>query len=126
MSVSTHAMSRAIAPPARIDCALTSSGVNTTWGPLRVVAAHSSVVISALRTVDHVVPLKTAARCMSRVAPCCHKCATLSRMAATAHAQGCPVAPCLIYYPLTTLFCVVKKRLTKVAAAKVAAEAVVA
>ena len=46
-------------------------------------------------------------------------------MAATANAWGCPVPPCPMDSPLTSLFCVVKRRLTKVAAAKVAAEAVV-
>ena len=77
-----------MAPPARIERALTSSGVNPTWGPMIVVAAQSAAVISALRTVDHLTPLKTAARCVSRVAPCGRKCATRRRMAATAHARG--------------------------------------
>ena len=126
VSVSTHAKRRAMAPPARIDRALMSSGVNPTWGHMRVVAARNAAVISALRTVDHVVPLKTAARCVSGVAPCCCRCATQHRMAAIAHAWGCPVAPCLIESPLTSFFCVVKWRLTKVATAQVAAEAVVA
>ena len=39
-------------PTDRIDRALTLSGVNPTWGPMIVVAARSSVVISALRTLD--------------------------------------------------------------------------
>ena len=69
VSVSTRAMSRAMAPLARIDCALMSSGVNPTWGPMGVVVASSAVVISALRNVDHVVPLKMVARCVSGVAP---------------------------------------------------------
>ena len=126
LSVSTRAMKRAVATPARIDRTLTSSGVNPTWGPMRVVAVHSAAVISALRTVDHVVPLKTAARCVSGVAPCCRRCATRRQMAATAHARGCPVAPCPMDSPLTPFFCVVKRRLTKVAAAQVATEDVVA
>ena len=65
VSVSTLAMRRAMAPPARIDRALMSSGVNPTWGTMRVVAARSAAVISALKTVDHVVQLETAARCVS-------------------------------------------------------------
>ena len=52
VSMLTRAMMRAMAPPARIDRALTSSGVNITWGPMRVVAARSAVVILELRTVD--------------------------------------------------------------------------
>ena len=47
-------------------------------------------------------------------------------MAATAHDRGWPVAPCLMDSLLTPFFCVVKRRLTKVVAAQVAAEAVVA
>ena len=47
-------------------------------------------------------------------------------MAATAHALGWPVAPCPMDSPLTPFFCVIKRRLTKVAAAQVGAEAVVA
>ena len=47
-------------------------------------------------------------------------------MAATAQVWGCPVAPCTIDSPLTQFCCVVKRRLTKVVAAQVAVEAVVA
>ena len=126
VSMSTCPLRRAMAPPARIDHALTSFGVNPTWGPMRVVATRSTVVILALRTVDQAVPLKTAARCVSGVAPCCRRCATRCRMAATAHARECPVAPCPMDSPLTPFFCVIKRRLTKVAAAQVAAEAMVA
>ena len=115
-----------MAPSARIDHALTSSGVNPTWGTMRVVAARSAVMISALRTVDQAAPLKTAERCVSGVAPCCCRCATRRLMAATAHALGWPVTPCPMDLPLTPFFCVVKRRLTKVAAAQVGAEAVVA
>ena len=115
-----------MAPLSCIDCALTSSGVNPTWGPMRVVAARIAAVISALRTVDYVVPLKTAAKCVSGVALCCRRCDTRRRMAATANARGCPVALCPIDFPLTPFFCVVKRRLTQVAAAQVAAEAMVA
>ena len=46
-----------MAPPARIDPALTSSGVNPTWGPMVAVAVRSAVVISELRTVNQVAPL---------------------------------------------------------------------
>ena len=70
--------------------------------------------------------VETAAKCVSGVAPCCRRCATRRRMAATAHARGCPVVTCPIDSPLTPFFFVVKRRLTKVAAAQVAAEAVVA
>ena len=115
-----------MAPLARIKRAMTSSGVNPIWGSMIVVAAQSAVVISALRTVDHLTTFKTAARFVSGVAPCCLKCATQRRMAATAHARGCPMAPYPINYPSTPFFCVVKKRLTKEAAAQVVAEAVVA
>ena len=114
-----------MAPPARIDRALTSSGVNPNWGPMRVVVARSAMVILALQTVDQEAPLKTAARCVSGVAPCCCRCATQRLMAATAHARGCPVAPCPVDSLLMPFFCVVKRRLTNVAAAQVAAEAVV-
>ena len=115
-----------MAPPARIEHVLTSSGVNPTWSPMIVVAAHSSAVILALYIVDHLTPLKTVERSVSGVAPCCFKCATRRRMAATAHLCGCPVAPCLIDSPLSPFFCVVTRRLTKVAAAQVVAEVVVA
>ena len=54
LSVLTRAMRRAMAPPARIDRALTSSGENPTWGPMVAVAVRSALVISALRTVDQV------------------------------------------------------------------------
>ena len=47
-------------------------------------------------------------------------------MAATSHARGCPVALCPIDYSLTPFFCVVKRRLKKVAASQVRGEAVVA
>ena len=47
-------------------------------------------------------------------------------MDATAHVRGCPVALCPIDYPLTPFFCIVRRRLTKVAAAQVEGEAVVA
>ena len=93
-----------MAPPARIECALTSSGVNPTWGSMIVVAARSAAVVLALRNVDHLTLLKTAARCVSGVALCCRKCATRRRMAATAHARGCPVAPCPIDSPLRHYF----------------------
>ena len=125
VSVSTRAMRRAMAPPDRIDCELTSFGVNPTWGPMVVVAVRSAVVISALWTVDQVAPFKTAARCVSGVAPCCCRCSTRRLMAATSHARGWPVAPCPIDSPLTPFLCIVKRRLTKVAASQVAAEAVV-
>ena len=48
-----------MAPPARIDRALRSSGVNPTWEPMVAVAVAvcSAVVILALRTVDQVDPL---------------------------------------------------------------------
>ena len=100
VSVSTCAMRRGMAPPACIDRALTSSAVNPTWGPMRVVAVRSAAVISALRTVDQSVALKTAARCVSGVATCCRRCATRRRIAATAHVRGCPVAPCPINSPI--------------------------
>ena len=126
VSVSTRAMRRAMAPPARIDRALTSYGANPTWGPMRVVVARSTAVILELRTVDQTVLLKTAVRWVSGVAPCCRRCATRRRMAATAHTRGCPVAPCPMDSPLTPFLCVVKRRLTKMTAAQVAAEAMVA
>ena len=104
-------------PLDRIERALTLSGANPTWGPMIVVAARSAAVISELRTVDHLYPLKTAARCVSGGALCCRKCATRRQMAATAHAQGCPIALCPIDSPLTPFLCIVKRKLTKVAAA---------
>ena len=45
--------------PARIKRALTSSGVNPTWGLMIVVAARITAVISALRIVDHLFLFKT-------------------------------------------------------------------
>ena len=42
-----------MAAPARIERALTSSGVNPTWGMMIVVAAQSAAVISALLIIDH-------------------------------------------------------------------------
>ena len=61
MSVSTRAMKRDMTPPARIECTLTSSGVNPTWVPMILVAERRAVVTSALITVDHLSLLKTAA-----------------------------------------------------------------
>ena len=113
VSVSTRAMRKAMAPPGRIDRTLTSSGVNPTWGPMRVVAARSAAVISALRTVYHVVPFKMAARSVSGMASYCRRCATRRRMAATAHARGCPVLPCPLDSHLMPFLCVVKRRLKK-------------
>ena len=60
------------------------------------------------------------------VAPFCRKCATQRRMADTAHARGCLVAPCPIDSSLTPFFCVLNRRLTEVVAAQVVAEALVA
>ena len=111
---------------AHIERALTSSGVNPTLGPMIVVAARSAAVISELRTMDHLTLLKTAAKYVSRVGLCCRKFATRRCIDATAHAQGCPVATCPVDSPLTPFFCVVKSSLTKVAAAQVMAESVVA
>ena len=93
-----------MAPLAPIERALTSSGVNPTWFPMIVVAARSAAVILALCNVDQLFPLKTAVICVSGVAPGCRKCATRCHMAATAHARGCPVAPCPIDSPLTPFF----------------------
>ena len=115
-----------MAPLARIERALTYSGVKTTWGPMILVAAQSADVISALRTVDRSFPLKAGAKCVLLGAPCRQRCATRRLMAATAHARGWPVAPCTIYYPLTPFLCVAKRRLTKLAMAQVIGEAVVA
>ena len=58
--------------------------------------------------------------------PNAYTCVTQRRMAATAHAQGCPVSPCPIDSPLTPFFCVVKRRLTKVTVAQVEGDPVVA
>ena len=80
-------------------------------------------MISALQIVDHLFPLKTAAICGFEGTLCCCKCATHHRMDATAHARGCPVAPCTIDSPLTPFFCIVKRRLTKVAEDQVEEEA---
>ena len=115
-----------MAPMAHIERVLTLSGMNPTWGPMIVVAARSAAVISALLIVDHLFPLKTAARCVFGGALCCCKTATQRRMAATAHAWGCPVAPGPIASPLTPFFCVVKGRLTKMAAVQVEGEYLVA
>ena len=117
--VLTRSMRRALEQPAHNEHALTSSGVNPTWGLMIVVAARSAAVISALRIVDHLFPLKTALICMFGGALCFRKCATRCQIAATAHARGCPVAPCPIYSPLTPFFCIIKRSLTKVAAAQV-------
>ena len=90
-----------MAPLARIERALMSYGVNSTWGPIILVAAQSAGVISALRIIDHLFPLKTATRCMFGGSISCRKCATWRRMATTAHARGFTVAPCPIDSPLT-------------------------
>ena len=79
-------------------------GMNTTWVPMIVVAARSAALILELHNVDHLTRLKTAARCVSEVAPCFRKCSTRRRMAATSHAWGCPVAPCPKFFPLTPFF----------------------
>ena len=110
----------------RIERALTSTGVNRTWGPMIVVAAQSAEVSLSFLTVDHLTPLKTAERCVSEVTLCCRNCATRRRMDVTAPVRGRPVASCPIDYPLTQFFRVVKRRLTKVVAAQVLAEAAVA
>ena len=115
-----------MAPPDRIKRALTSSGVNPNWGPMIVVAEHSAAVISALQIFDYLFTLKTAVRCVFGGAMCCRKCATRRRVAATAHARGCPVAPCPIDSTLTPFFCVVKRRLMMGATVQAEGEAVVA
>ena len=91
-----------------------------------VVASRSAAVIMALHTVEHLTLLKTAVKCVYGVAQCCCNFATRRRMNATAHVWGCLVALCPNDSPLMQFFCVVKGRLTKVAAAQVVAEAVVA
>ena len=62
VSVSMRAMRRSMAPPSRIERALTLSGVNNTWSLMIVVAAQITEVILELHTVDQLLPLKTAAR----------------------------------------------------------------
>ena len=52
-------------PSARIKCALTLSGVNPNWDPMMLVLSRSAEVISALHTVNNLLSLKTAARCVS-------------------------------------------------------------
>ena len=74
-------------------------------------------------------PLNSVENCgtyLSGVAPCFCECTTRRRMAATAHAQGCPVAPCPINSPLAPFFCVINRKITKVEAAQVVEEALVA
>ena len=74
-------MSRDIALPDHIKRGIIYSGMNPTWGPMILVAAQSSDVVSALRTVDHRLPLKTTASCVFLGGACCHMCATRRRMA---------------------------------------------
>ena len=65
VSVLTRAMRRSMDQPAHIERAMKSSGMNPTWGLMVVVSARIAEVISELRTVYHLFPLKTAARCVS-------------------------------------------------------------
>ena len=114
-----------MAPPAHIKRALTSTGVNPTWGLMILGAAQSADVVSALHTVEHCFPLKTAANCVLQGAPCCCKCATWRLIAATEHAQGWPVVPCLMDSTSAAFLCVVIRRLTKFAMSQVTGESVV-
>ena len=112
-----------MAPPARIEHELMSSGVKLTWGPIILLVARSADVISAISTLYHSFTLKMASNCVLLGAPFCCKCDTRRLMAATAHARGWPVSPCLMDYPLMPFFCVVKRRLKKFTEAHVAGKA---
>ena len=90
-----------------------------------LVVAQSTDVILVMRTVDHRFPLKNTAKCVFLGAPCCSKCATWRLMDATVHVRGLYVVPCPIDSPLDSFFCIIKKRLTKVAAEQVAGDDVV-
>ena len=126
VSVLKHTMRRALAAPDRIERALTFSGVKPTCGLMILVVVQSADVISRLRAVGRHFMLKTVARCVLLGAPCCRKCSTRLLMDDTAHVWGWPVVPCPMDSPLMSFFCIVKRRLTKVTAAHVTGEAVVA
>ena len=93
-----------MAPPARMERALTSSGVKPTCGPVMATAAWNYLVMSVLRTDVHLILWNTLAKGGCLVAPWCRRYSTQRLVVATAHILGCPVVPWPIDSPLTPFF----------------------
>ena len=93
-----------MAPPARVERALTSSSVKTTCGPIMVTAAQRALVMLVLCTDFRLLLWNTLAKGLWPVAPWCRRYVTRCLMAATSHALGCAVVPWPIDFPLTLFF----------------------
>ena len=100
----SDAMSRAMAPPAHIERALTSSGLKPTCGPVMVTAARRDLFILVILIEVHFPLWNKPAKGVWMVDPWCRRYATRRLMAANAHAMGCHVVPWLMDSPLTPFF----------------------
>ena len=106
-------------PPYHIERALTTVGLKPTCRPKILTASRSALEISVIIIVDHLPLLDTATSNMRTLAQFTSICETHLLTAATAHAWGLLILPCPIYLPLPPFFCVVKRRLTKLAVIQV-------
>ena len=79
------------------------------------IIAQATTVISMLQTWDSLWAHWILEMGVSPVAPRRRRCATQQHISATGHPMGCPVRPQPMYLPMTSFFCVLKIRLTKLA-----------
>ena len=93
-----------MAPPACIECALTSFGMNPTCGPVMVTAARRALVVSVLQIEVNFPLSHTPVKGVLPMAPWCQRYSTRRLMAATARALGCPMVPWPMDSPLTPFF----------------------
>ena len=117
--VSTITRINSMAPPARIECALTLVGLKPTCGEEILMDSRRALVISVLLMVDHFLFLDNSARGVWSLAPSRNRCATHILNTATAHARGCLVFTFPIDYPLVTFLYVVNRSLTKISVSHV-------
>ena len=115
VSVPIRAMRSDMAPSMCMDRALTSSRVKPTCGPVMATAVWRDLVMSVIRTDIHLLLRNTLAKGVWMVAQWQQRYSTRQLMAATLYALGCPVVPWTIYLPLNPFFCLVKRKLRKVA-----------
>ena len=93
-----------MAPPARMDHALTYSGLKPTCEPDISTEFMSALVILVILMEDHLFLWYTAASGVWLLAPFCQRCDTRRLMDATANALGWPASTCPIDPPLNPLF----------------------
>ena len=108
-----------MASPAHIKRVLTYSGLKRDCNPVRVTAAWSTLVVSVICNVIHLLLWKKAERCMLLLALCYQRFATWCRIDSTSHTLGWPDYLCHFYYPLTLLLWFMKSRVKKLVVAHV-------